>query len=84
MSVADGGAPLDVRLQAGFAASLRDSLFGLTSMQRAPASTGADGQDERADLILQLIADDLCRPGLQLAHLLLGFHVSSGYPGLQC
>ncbi|KAK9817460.1 hypothetical protein WJX74_003584 [Apatococcus lobatus] len=82
LDLPDAGAPLDVRLQAGFAARLRDSLFGLTSMQRAPAGEALDRQDVRADLILQLIADDLCRPGLQLAHLLLGFQVSSGYAGL--
>ena len=78
---ADAGVPLTVRLQAGFAASLRDSLFGLSNGPGASATTEADWQDDRADLTLQLLLDGLSRPGVQLAHLLLGFHVSGGYPG---
>lgn len=82
-----GKPPLYLRLRAGFAAILQESLFShgafySTEDDEAEATVSGDAtDDERAALVLQLLLDSLDAPTPNMAHILLGFDVEDGPEG---
>lgn len=83
-----GKAPLYLRLRAGFAAILHESLFSHGAFYpmddddvEKAAAGGGSTDDERATLVLQLLLDSLEAPAPNLAHILLGFDVEDGPEG---
>ena len=84
-----GKPPLYLRLRAGFAAVLQESLFShgafySTEEDEAEATTSGNAtDDERAALVLHLLLDSLEAPAPNLAHILLGFDVEDGPEGVQ-
>ena len=73
------------RLRTGFAGCLADGLFAqgpyLPAHEGPPLGLDGIGDDERAELVLQLLLQTVDMPVPNVAHLLMGFEVHDGEYG---
>ena len=82
---AAGQPPFYLRLRAGAASALQESLFAHGASFTTAADeeeAGGSGEDERASLVLQLLLGTLDAPAPNLAHMLLGFDCEQGPEGV--
>ena len=86
-----GGQPFYLQLRAGVAGILLDGLTGDSIFYTTPeeaASTGkasaVGAEDDRAELVLQLLLAGLDAPAPNVGHMLLGFDVEHGPEGVDC
>lgn len=78
-----GADPGYIRIQAGFAACLQESLYRPLELTGEVDSGGKHAETDRADLILQLLLHSVDAASPSFAHLLMGFHVEDGPQGVQ-
>ena len=84
-----GGHPFYLQLRTGVAGILLDGLTGDSIFYTTPkeaASTGkaseVSAEDDRAELVLQLLLAGLDAPAPNVGHMLLGFDVEHGPEGI--